>query len=450
VRVRALLDRLPIRLRLTLAFVVVMTLLLAAIGTFVYVHFKSGLDASIRQELQARGSDLVTLARQPGALRTPLPERKGSFAQVLDSGGRVVATTPQAGRRPLLSRGELAQARGRQVVIERHEQTRLLARPLRSARPLVVVVGVSLAPRERALETLGGALLIGGPLALLLASGAGYMVAAGALGAVESMRRRAATISASDVGARLPVPLAQDEVRRLGETLNGMLERVEAGVARERAFVADASHELRRPLSVLKLELELALSGEPSSGELERAVRSATEEVDRLARLSEDLLVMARVDRGRLPVRRERIDLRWLMDGVAGRFAGQAQAAGRVVRVEDTGRLRVQADPGQLEQALGNLVDNALRYGEGLVVLRASAGNGRVEVHVLDQGRGFPPDFLPRAFERFARADRARSSGGSGLGLAIVQAIAHAHGGDAHVANQLSGGAHVRLSLPQR
>ena len=154
-----------------------------------------------------------------------------------------------------------------------------------------------------ALRNLAGTLLIGGPIALLLASLAGYGAAAAALRPVERMRRRAAEIQAAEPGTRLPVGPADDEIGRLGETLNLMLERLEAAFARERTFVADASHELRTPLAILKAELELALREGRSVEELEAALRSAAEETDRLVQLAEDLLVIARVEQGRLPIR---------------------------------------------------------------------------------------------------------------------------------------------------
>ena len=160
----------------------------------------------------------------------------------------------------------------------------------------MVVVGADLPQREHALDVLTGALLIGGPLALALAALAGYALASGALRPVEAMRSRAATISAADPDARLPLPEARDEIRRLGTTLNEMLARLARARARERAFVADASHELRTPLTILKGELELAAAGAPDREELRRVVRSATEETDRLVALAEELLALARLD----------------------------------------------------------------------------------------------------------------------------------------------------------
>jgi signal transduction histidine kinase len=244
------------------------------------------------------------------------------------------------------------------------------------------------------------------------------------------------------------VPEANDELHRLGETVNAMLSRLEDTLARERALVADAGHELRTPLSILKLELELALTSDSSLEELLARVRSAAEEVDRLAELADALLVIARAEQGRLPMEKRRVAVRQVLDAVAARFAVAAGGEGRSVRPEGSWRLSLEADRARLEQALTNMVSNALWHGGGAVVLRAARRNGSIELHVLDEGKGFDPEFLPRAFERFSRADPARSRGGAGLGLSIVQVIAEAHGGRAYAANRAEGGADVWLSLP--
>jgi signal transduction histidine kinase len=309
-------------------------------------------------------------------------------------------------------------------------------------------VGSSLSERDRALRTLDELLFIGGPLMLALTCLAGYGLAERALAPVERMRARAARISGAPRGARLPVTEANDELHRLGDTLNAMLSRVDDALERESAFVADAGHELRTPLSILKLELELALSADSSREELETRLRSAAEEVDRLAKLAQDLLVIARAKRGSLPLKKDRLQVQQVLEDLAGRFAVPLRGRGRTVTVEDADGLSVEADPLRLEQALTNLVSNALQHGDGAVMLSAAKRNGTVELHVRDEGNGFDPDFLPRAFERFTHADSSRSRGSVGLGLSIVQVIAEAHGGHARAANRMGGGADVWLSLP--
>ena len=237
---------------------------------------------------------------------------------------------------------------------------------------------------------------------------------------------------------------------RLGLTLNAMLARIEDGVERERRFVADASHELRTPLALMKTELELALRHERSPEKLEQAIRSAAAETDRLTRIAEDLLVIARSEQGRLPLRLEPTDVPDVLQSVRGRFQHQAGDNAREIAVSSSAALIAALDRLRVEQALGNLVDNALRHGRGPVTLSATAANGTLELHVLDKGAGIPDDFLEHAFDRFSRADGARGSPGSGLGLAIVASIARAHNGAAHAANRPEGGADVWISLPLR
>lgn len=452
----------PIRLRLTLAFAVAMAVVLAAMGTFVYLRVQSSLNGSIEQSLRSRADDIAALSGQSDsglseATGGRLTEQGESFAQILDNRGRVVDTTPQLGRTPLLTPDEAARAARGTLVLDRppsgaiRDPFRVLATPVRAQNgTLVVVVGATLEPRDEALSQLFAELAIGGGLALVLASAAGYLLAGAALRPVDSMRRQAAAISGTDFQTRLPLPKAQDEVRRLGETLNDMLDRLAAALRRERRFVADASHELRTPLALLKTELELALTRDRSKGELQDALRSAASETDRLTQLAEDLLVLARADQGTLPLRRMQIPAGQVLEDVAERFRLRASQEGRTLTVQAEAGLVLDADRLRVEQALGNLVENALRHGNGAVTLRAYAEDGAVGLHVLDEGRGFPNELLPHAFERFTRADEARSGGGAGLGLAISRVIAEAHGGTAHAENRAGGTTDVWIRLPAR
>jgi two-component system OmpR family sensor kinase len=454
------LRRLPIRLRLTVAFAGVMALVLAATGGFVFLRMKSELDANVDAGLSTRASDLAALVREsPEGLdrsgARPLTERGERIAQVLDASGGVVgsAGTPT---RSLLTAAELRRALRGTASLERDRVSglegagRLLATPVRAGgRRLVVVVGASLDDRDEALESLLWLLALGGPAALLLASLAGYGVAAAALAPVESMRREAAAVSPSVPGRRLPVPAADDELCRLAETLNEMLSRQESAFARERAFVSDASHELRTPLAILRTELELALRRGRTVEELEAALRSAIDESDRLTRLAEDLLVVAQADQGRLPLRIQAEPASELLERVRERFAGRADRAGGSIAVDSGGEVALRADRVRVEQAMGNLVENAIRHGGGQIVLAVAMRDGEVELRVSDHGPGFPDDFLADAFERFSRADPARSAGGTGLGLSIVAAIADAHGGGAGARNRPDGGAEVWIRVPR-
>jgi signal transduction histidine kinase len=326
--------------------------------------------------------------------------------------------------------------------------TRVLAVPvLTSTGRAFVVVGSSLQDRADQLLQLALTLGIGTPVALILISLAGWLLAGAALRPVDRMRREAASISMTDPASRLTLPVADDEILRLGVTLNAMLDRIQTSIERELRFVDDASHELRTPLSILKAELDLALARPRSPDEMEAALRSASEETDHLVRLAEDLLVLARAHGGQLPVQGERTDLRELLQGIAGRHETRATAAGVAITVEAPNAF-AQVDAARLRQAIDDLLDNAMRHTPrgGRIHLSGERDEGSVRFAVQDTGPGFTHDSLNRAFEPFARdGGVSENDGGSGLGLAIVRVIAEAHGGSAQVENIPGGGAMVSL-----
>lgn len=403
-------TRFPLRLRLTVAFVLALALVLGATGLFLYVRVRSALDEQIEASLRARSVDAAEIVRRSGGKQGDLGRGEESFARLIRDGA------PQQ----LLSADDLARARREPIFVERPsppgvdgQRVRLFARPIDAAGEAgVVVTGAALEDRDEALAALRTQFLVGGPLALLLASFAGYALAAA--------------------------------------TLRPVLRRLASGLERERRFVAEASHELRTPLASLKTELDLALRRPRTADELRLAVASAAEETDRLTLLADDLLVLARSDEGELRLKVEPVVATELLDTVARRFGARAEDVGRALEVRAPQALELEGDRVRLEQALGNLVDNALRYGAGTVQLEAGRADGSVELRVADEGPGFPPAFLPRAFERFTRADEARVRGAAGLGLALVEAIASAHGGTASAANAPGGGAVVTLVLPAR
>jgi len=447
----------PVRLRIAGAFAVAMAVVLTATGLFLYLRLGSHLSTALDRELRVRADDLGALVRHRGRLTSSgdgqFVEHGEAYAQLLDRRGRVLDATRPLGRKPLLDAGELRRAAAGAIFASRSstpgldEPSRVLATPVEQGRRrLVLVVGLTRQDRAETLASLRTELLIAGPLALLLATGSGYVLAGFSLRPVEAMRRRAAAVSADAPGERLPVPRTGDEVERLAGTLNSMLGRLEAALARERDFVADAGHELRTPLTLLRTELELALRHGDSPRELRQAVLAASAEADRLARLAEDLLLIARTDGGRLALGFEPLGAGALFASVAARFEWRADEAGRAVVHDTEPDLTVRGDRLRLEQALGNLVDNALRHGNGTVRLEAARLDGTVSLHVRDEGPGFPPDFLPRAFDRFSRPSPDRAGESTGLGLSIVRTIAVAHGGKAEASND--GGADVSIVLP--
>jgi signal transduction histidine kinase len=446
-------SRLPIRVRLTAAFALATLLVLAGAGVFVYVKLRADLNESIDGALRTRATAIASSTREAGVPSAGAGggQADESFAQVLAPDGRVLDAAGSL-RHRVLTAAEVRRALRAPLLVRRRvpgieSTTRLLARrvPDRTG-PSIAVVGQSLDDRNVALSGLITALVIGGALAVVLVSALGYWLATAGLAPVEAMRRRAAEVSLTRADERLPLPAAHDEIRRLGETLNDMLDRLRRAFERERRFVADASHELRTPVAVVKTELEGALRTGQYGEPVRQALVAAVEECDHLAQLAGDLLVIARAGEGELPVRREGLAARAVLEGVRHRFADRAAQHGRSIRVEVDGEVEVHADALRIGQALGNLVDNALRHGGGDVVLRARHAAGGVEIEAADEGAGFDADIAERAFERFTRGDRARTRGGTGLGMAIVRAVAEAHGGWAAI---LPGdGATVRMWLP--
>ena len=433
-------SRLPIRVRLAGAFALAMALVLALAALLVYVRMKETLDDGIDGSLRSRADSLAALVERSGPAITPaegsLAEPEEAFAQVLDQGGRVRGATGGAVT-PALSAAEARRGARESFVLERavpgvDGHARVLVRP---AGGYATATGASLEDRDETLAELIATFAVGAPIAVLLASGVGYLLARSGLGPVESMRRRAEQVSLARSGERLPLPEARDELRRLGETLNEMLARLEAAFEREREFVADAGHELRTPLAALKTDVETALSERAGDDDRRDALTAALAEIDHLAQMAEDLLTAARSADGPLPLHREPTDVRALLEDTRRRFAQRARNEGREIRVEAPAGLSAELDPLRMRQALGNLVDNALRHGEGTVTLGAREG---VEIEVRDEGPGIA--LGQAAFERFARGERTR--GGSGLGLAIVRAIAEAHGGEAQI-----DGARVLISI---
>ena len=409
-------SRLSVRWRLTVVFACVMAILLAATGVFVRQRLESTLDGAVLTSLRAHAADVAALAQQAdhGLADAKLAGvgTQPQLAQTVDAGGHVLDSTPGLPRRPLISPAALARARRgdlvvRDTLVEDDQPVRLLAVAITAQdQRVVAVVGQSLEEHNRAIDDLTQVLLVGEPAALLLASLAGYALTGAALRPVEVMRRR------------------------------------------ERRFIADASHELRSPLTMLRTELELMARDEPNGVELQAATASAIEETERLGRLADDLLLLTRADSDRFELRAAPVSAAALVDDAVARARRRPSAAGIQIAVGDVVDTAVLADRDRVGQALDNMLDNALRYAAGEVELTTRRAGASIEIHVRDDGPGFPPAFLPRAWERFSRADAARTDDGAGLGLSIIRTIAELHGGTADAGNREGGGADVWIGLP--
>jgi len=320
------------------------------------------------------------------------------------------------------------------------------------ARGISVTGGESQDAYEATQSQVARELAIGGVVFVAIAALGAYWLARAALSPVERLRRQVAAVSGRAERSAVEVPGTRDEIAALAGTMNELLGRLQGALARQRAFVADASHELRTPLAVLRGELELAARPGRGRDELAAAVRSAAAEAERLSRLTDDLLLLARSDEDQLSLRLETTGIGKLLARSAGIAASRLAAAGVSCRVEARDGMLAAVDGDRIRQAVDNLLDNALRFAPrgSAIVLSATADGCDLGIEVRDDGPGFPPGFLPHAFERFRRPDtsRSRDDGGAGLGLAIVRAVAAAHGGTATAANRPGSGAMVSLFFP--
>ena len=436
---------LPLRLRLTLAFALCMAVVLTALGIFLRVRLGAELLRGIDYDLRARAVAITTtLSRTSSAGvtdRDPVLDPDEAFAQILRPDGTILRTTHIVRARPLLPAADLPGVGAGEVRTVQEvgigDPARLFATTVETASgPLVVVVGTNLGDRTDALRRLQWLLLVGGAAALLLSSAAGWVVAGAALRPIERIRQEAAKFSAADPGGLLTVPATGDELARLAETLNDLLRRQQESIEHERRFVDEASHELRTPLAVVKAELDLALSRPRSRAALLDTVQRAAAGTNQLARLSDDLLILARSRPGTSELVLAATSLRTLLEDAAG--PGIEVEAPDVVVYVDAFRLR---------QAVRNLIDNAARHAAAPARVSATVCDGLLRITVADAGPGIPRSLGERAFEPFVRGPQATGPG-SGLGLAIVKAVAQAHGGHVEAVNGPGGGAAVSVVVP--
>ena len=448
-------------IRLRVAAVFTMALAVAfALGSWLLA---TQLDGVVLRSVDTRLSVKVSTASQlipsvsPSARPTSPPTLvPGDYViQLIDPAGRIRAAGPEEGTIRLLTPRQEQLARRRPITVTTtidNTAERVLAEPVRARPGWIAVAATSLEGAESTESALVARLAVGGSVFVLISGVGAYLLARAALAPVERLRREAAAVSEQDPVARLPVPRTRDEIAALAGTMNDLLARLHSALARQRSFVADASHELRTPFAVLSGELELAARPGRTRAELADAVAAAAEEAAHLARITEDLLTLASGDERQLTVKTAPSVVADVLTRSAEQAARRA-ATGRVtIQVSGAPDLVVLIDADRIRQAVDNLIDNALRFAPpgSRIELSAQRSGPDVTIAVADSGPGFAAEFLPHAFERFTRSDgdRAETAGGAGLGLAIVAAIAHAHGGTAAAMNRPGGGAIVQLRLP--
>jgi signal transduction histidine kinase len=433
-----------VRVRTTVVATVIVGLALAIGAVSLVLLLRRSQVSSLEDAAKVRATEIAGLAAA-GRLPNPIsgPIEDASLVQVVDDTGRVIAASENIVGEPRLTTFVPAGTTPALTTLrhlpigEGGAAYRVVAIRVRSTEgPRVVYVAASLNAVDENLRQVGGILAAGLPVFLLLVGATTWVMVGRAFRPVERIRREVADVSAHDLSRRVPVPAADDEVGRLARTMNTMLERLQRATDRERAFVGDASHELRSPVAAMRAQLEVT-----------RADPELLDEVLRMEGLIENLLLLARTDGRAAAESRAPLDFD---DVVLAEVARARASATTSVRVGTFQPARVRGDGAELGRVVRNLLENAQRHATSSVVVDLRAVDGTVQLAVADDGRGIAPEDRERVFERFTRLDdaRDRERGGAGLGLAIVRDVLRAHGGDAVVDDRPGGGARFVVTLP--
>ncbi|MGH9713115.1 MAG: sensor histidine kinase [Candidatus Acidiferrales bacterium] len=451
-----------IRVRLTLWYSLILALSLSLFGGASYVAMRHSLyatlDAELRQRLEGvRG--IISEDAPNGA--TALDDELREFSAGQGSRGRL-RVADAAGRVLFGSRGmESASDRGANQTEPAAFSEKISEEDFRVLRGRIdaagnrydVEVATSTKDLDEALERFRHVLYLAVPALLLLAGLGGYWMSRRALAPVDEITQAARNIGAQNLAMRLAVPQTGDEIERLATTLNEMLARLDAAFLRITQFTADASHELRTPVSVMRTSAELALRKPRSDAEYREVLSQILGEAEKVSRLIEQLLLLARTDSGAAAIPITRTNLTEILEK-AWRHAHILAEAKQIEPVDDVPRtpIWIRGDAASLERLFLILIDNAVKYtpAGGQIALRLSSENGTACAEIRDTGIGIAREDVPHIFDRFYRADRARSrdTGGTGLGLAIGRWIAQANGGDIRVSSEPSNGSVFQVRLP--
>jgi signal transduction histidine kinase len=448
---RTRLSGVRIRSALAAAGVVAAAVGLAGVGLIVTARpiLAGNADAAASQ----RAGQVATMVAtgDPGRIASMLRSNASdqTVVQILDAAGRVVAASPELDGRPPITTlhpdAGVTEHEQRVIVPGDDDPFQIVAVGVPTAEGGgTVVVAQSLRAVNESAEFLTASVALGIPVLAAVVGMATFYFVSRTLRPVEAIRRRVSSISGRDLAARVPVPDTADEIAALARTMNAMLDRLESSAGTQRRFVADASHELRSPLTTLQVGLDV-LAANPDIPA--HQIRRLSAEAERLSRLVTDLLLLAQADEHALVDRPVEVDL----DDLVYRHQERLQTAHPQLRVGlDLHPVRILGDPRQLERAIGNLADNAARHAHTRVVLAVRGEATDAVVIVADDGDGIEPADRQRVFDRFVRLDdsRTRSAGGSGLGLAIVREIVHRHGGTVTLDTAAHGGAQFEIRLP--
>jgi heavy metal sensor kinase len=453
---------LSIRLKLTAWYVAVLLASLSLFGTTAFFAMKKGIESSVDESLEDHARGIEDLMRavvrdEPARLADELREHaelraEGHFSQVSDQSGRWIY------RSPLMASYNvpIGDAAGNSVYSfeTRDLPLRILIRELSAGGHIYrIQVAAPMDDFYDALNRFKWVVLLLSPLLLVLASGGGYWLSRRALAPVDQITRAAQEINSNNLSRRLEVPQSRDELQRLSETLNGMLERLEAAFNRITQFTADASHELRTPLALMRTTTEVSLRTSQTVSEYREAQNQVLEELERTSALVEKLMLLARADAGVETLERLPLNLADCLREACndGRTLAQAKQVTFQENIVSS-RLVVEGDSHALHRLFLILIDNAVKYtpSGGSIAVALNRGDDSAVAEFRDTGIGITADDLPHIFDRFYRADKARSRefDGVGLGLSIARWVAEAHGGSIEVQSTLGKGSVFRVHLP--
>ncbi len=458
------------RVKLTLYYLALLTAVLVFFGVAIYTYLARSLVTIIDDSLAATAQSIERRMRvEEISEEQYLSEHSEQMlvapqvVQILSDDGTITdEPIPDKTHQLQVNAAELRginddQVHFSTVKLSTGEQIRLALQRTRDhdGQVFFIRVGQSLSPLQKARRQMVILLAIAGPVALLLGSYGGLLLANQALNPVDRLTRAAEEIEAGDLSKRVQVPPKMDEIGRLAATFNRMIARLQAAFERQRQFTADASHELRTPLAVMRGDIEIALRRERKPEDYRSVLTSNLEEIIRLSRLVEDLLMLARADAGQSVLQREPMDLDELCAQMVEYLAPLAEVKEQhlLYRAPDTKPLNVNADAQRIKQMLLNLLDNALKYTPtaGTITLTLASETGAAVLSVADTGRGIPEEDLPHIFDRFFRHSRSTSDKtvqGFGLGLSIVRWIVHSHGGKINAESTLGKGTKFTVRLP--
>jgi len=449
-----------VRVRLALWYVGVMVVVLAVYIAAVFELVRNNASGVLDEQLRVDfdwASDM--LAQRPDGTIAPYDETgegDSPWLQVWSLNGHLLYDTPEARRNPVPASDQLAVKADEQIVTVPGVSPpyRILSGPSRiGGQPVVVQVARSELTITQSMKQLLFVLLLGLPFGVAAAGLGGYSLARRALAPVDRMSERARLITAERLKERLPVDNPDDELGRLATVFNETLTRLESSFEQMRRFTADASHELRTPLTVIRSVGEVGLRGRRDEVAYREIIGSMLEEVDRLARLVDRLLMLSRADTGQSKLSTDIVDLSELADEVAAQLGVLAEEKQQSITLERTGAPRWTGDRLVLRQALLNLVDNAIKYSPvgGRITISVAESPAAAVVEVSDTGPGIPEELQSRIFDRFYRLDKSRSrdNGGTGLGLSIAKWAVEVNGGQLTLEKTNGVGSTFRITLPQ-